>query len=358
MEPIYSNIEVSVLMPVYNRERLVEASISSILNQTYSNFELLILDDGSTDSTIEKILTYKDHRIRLIKNKKNMGIAFSRNRLFQEALGKYFVLLDSDDIALPNRIENQLQYLKKNKETLLVGTPCIGIDINGKVIKATWSFLQKRPTDAQEICATLLFRNCFFQSSIMINRKLLGHQEYNLDFPPFEDYEFWARLSKKHKLENIDKPLIKYRFHSQNISHTTGENYKFELNNKIVSNGFNYYFNYLPSTRELYLHGVWQFYTYKESIDDLKDSSKWLRKIRRMNFNSKVFNEEKFLEVLKRNWFDRCWHHLNKGNVFAAFYFLKYNVNFNLNDIKLFIYLVFKGIYMSVIVPLRKLKSS
>ena len=342
------NIEVSVLMPAYNRGNYIESSIKSILDQTFKRFELLVLDDGSTDSTIEKVLSFNDPRIRLIRNEKNKGIAFSRNRLFQEAKGSYYVLLDSDDIAMPNRIDLQLQYLKEKEDILLVGTPCIPIDQHGERIKSTWAFLQKRPTDPMEIKATLLFRNCFYQSSIMINAKILKDAKYDLDFPPFEDFEFWARLAATHKLANMNTPLIEYRFHSQNISHTTNEPFKFQLNNTIVSRGFINSFNYQPTEQELFVHGVWQFYSYKVGYEFLKESSSWLKKLLKMNSTQLVFNDKIFATVLKKNWFDRCWHHLNKGNTFTAWYFLFYSPKFSFNDLGLFFYLAFKGIYIEL----------
>lgn len=348
MNNILSDIEVSVLMPAYNRKNYIESSVKSILDQTFKNFELLVLDDGSTDGTIEKILSFNDPRIRLIRNEKNQGIAFSRNRLLQEARGLYYVLLDSDDIAMPNRIELQLEYLKENDDTSLVGTPCIAIDQNGDYIKSTWAFLQKRPTDPVEIKATLLFRNCFYQSSIMINSQLLKNEKYDLEFPPFEDFEFWARLALTHKLVNMDTPLIEYRFHPQNISHTTNEPFKFQLNNTIVSREFNYYFNYQPTEQELFVHGVWQFYSYKVGYGFLKESSSWLKKLSKMNTTQSVFNDKTFATVLERNWFDRCWHHLNKGNAFTAWYFLVYSQKISFNDIRLFLYLAVKGIYIGV----------
>ncbi|MEO6133551.1 MAG: glycosyltransferase [Ginsengibacter sp.] len=348
MDTILSDIEVSVLMPAYNRESYIESSIKSILDQTFKNFELLVLDDGSTDGTIETILSFNDPRIRLIRNEKNQGIAFSRNRLFEEARGLYYVLLDSDDIAMPNRIELQMKFLKENKDTLLVGTPCIAIDQNGDYIKSTWAFLQKRPTDPMEIKATLLFRNCFYQSSIMINAQLLRDEKYDLEFPPFEDFEFWARLALTHNLVNMETPLIEYRFHPQNISHTTNEPFKFQLNNTIISREFIHYFNYQPTEQELFVHGVWQFYSYKVGYDFLKESSAWLKKLMKLNASKSRFSDKTFLTVLKRNWFDRCWHHLNKGNAFTACYFLFYSPRISLNDMRLFLYLAIKGVYMGV----------
>ena len=125
MHQLFRDPEVSVLMPAYNRENYIEDSVKSILNQTYTNFELIILDDGSSDKTLEKIYAFKDSRIKVLQNDQNRGIAFSRNRLLEEAKGKFLVLLDSDDISFSQRLEVQLDFLKKNQDLLMVGTPCI-----------------------------------------------------------------------------------------------------------------------------------------------------------------------------------------------------------------------------------------
>lgn len=343
MQQLFREPEVSVLMPAYNREHYIEDSIQSILDQTYTNFELIILNDGSSDKTLEKIASFKDSRIRLLQNDQNRGIAFSRNRLLQEAKGKFLALLDSDDISFPERLEVQLDFLKKNQDLLMVGTPCVAIDQQGAKIKSTWAFLQKRPTRPEEIKASLLFRNCFFQSSLMINVELLNGRQYDLNYPPFEDYELWTRMAATSQLANLEKAQILYRFHPENVSHKTNESFKFELNNKIIKKQFSHYFNYVPTPEELFIHGVWQFYTFDVGYDFLKNSRNWLKKIKELNRSNGVFNQAIFDGVVKRNWFDRCYHHLNKGNSYTAFYFLLFNPRFSIKDIKLFIYLFLKG---------------
>jgi len=345
MDYLLSHPEVSVLMPAYNREHYIEASVKSVLSQTYKNFELIILDDGSTDKTSEKLTAFNDPRIKLLRNDQNRGIAFSRNRLLQEAKGKFLALLDSDDISLPGRLEVQLDFLKKNQELLMVGTPCVAIDQRGEKINSTWAFLQKRPTRPEEIRASLLFRNCFFQSSLMINVELLNGRQYDLDYPPFEDYELWTRLATTNQLANLENAQIMYRFHPENVSHKTNESFKFDLNNKIIEKQFSHYFNCVPTKEELFIHGVWQFYTYDVGYDFLKDSRNWLWKIKKLNRTDKIFDEALFNRVVKRNWFDRCYHHLNKGNPYTAFYFLFFNPRFSIKDIELFIYLFLKGAY-------------
>src|SRR5690606_28917246 len=105
---------VTVFMPVYNSEQYIREALESILNQTYQNLDILLVDDGSTDRSVEIIKSYQDTRIRLIQNEKNMGIPYTRNVGLKEAKGKYIAIMDSDDIAVSNRIERQIQYLETN----------------------------------------------------------------------------------------------------------------------------------------------------------------------------------------------------------------------------------------------------
>jgi hypothetical protein len=179
----------------------------------------------------------------------------------------------------------------------------------------------------------------------MINVGLFKNEQYNIDYSTCEDYELWCRLVNSHKLSNLNKPLILYRSHPTNISNTSQEEHWFQLYNKVVRDKLKVYFNYESSEEELFIHGAWLFHSYKEDYKYLKNSNRWLRKLQKINGEQKVFEEKLFNKVLKRNWFDRCWHNINKGNVLTAFYFLFFSINFSLRDIFIFLYLFMKTIY-------------
>lgn len=110
------NSFISVIMTVYNGEKLLREAIDSILNQSYQEFELIIIDDGSTDSTLQIINSYHDPRIRLIENGQNRGQSYSRNLGIKQSQGEYIAIMDTDEIALPKRIETQYEYLKSNPQ--------------------------------------------------------------------------------------------------------------------------------------------------------------------------------------------------------------------------------------------------
>ena len=126
---------VSIVLPVYNGERYLAASLDSVLAQTYQNWELVIINDGSTDGTENLILNYPDKRIKYLPNDSNKGIIFSLNRGLQESKGVYIARLDADDIALPNRFEKQVEFLSENTDYALCGSYFQTIDSNGRLLK-------------------------------------------------------------------------------------------------------------------------------------------------------------------------------------------------------------------------------
>ena len=124
--------KITVFIPAYNTAQYISDAINSILSQTYTDFELLIIDDGSTDETNQIISSYSDSRIRLIKNRENRGLVYSRNLALTEARGKYLAILDSDDVAHENRLEIQLKEFENRPNLALLGTPANIINSQGE----------------------------------------------------------------------------------------------------------------------------------------------------------------------------------------------------------------------------------
>ena len=206
---------ISVVMPVFNSEKYLEKSIKSILEQTYSNFEFIIINDGSTDASLDIIKLYqkKDKRIVLI-NQKNKGISYSTNRGFLNARGKYIARMDSDDISLHSRLYEQVNFMEKNPKVGICGSWAEKFkdSVNEKKIV-------KVPID-DKMKIVLLYTSCFFQSSVMFRAKLIRKYQvkYNTNYLNAGDYELWTRVKKLTKFANIAKPLILYRDHEGGIS--------------------------------------------------------------------------------------------------------------------------------------------
>jgi glycosyltransferase involved in cell wall biosynthesis len=224
--------KVSVLMPVYNAEKYLRLAIESVLNQSFSDFELLIVDDGSTDGSREIIRSYGDQRIHATWNSTNRGECYTRNRALESARGKYVAVSDADDVALPGRFGQQVEFLDRAHDILVVGGFSELIDNEGKV-----NGVMRVPTDPLEIRWRLLFGNCMIHSTAMFRledaRAVGGYG----DFPFAQDFDLWRRLSLRGRFANIETPLSQYRVHNTSATQTTNAIVKEQTVFTIVARG-------------------------------------------------------------------------------------------------------------------------
>lgn len=203
---------VSVIMPSYNGGKYIKEAIESVLAQTYENFELLIIEDCSTDNSVKYIKEYQDSRIRLIINETNRGVAYSTNRGIELAKGKYIALLDDDDIATQDRLKLQVEYLEQHKEIDILGGRTNVIDENGNVI-CDWGPPRNNPNF---IKAKLLFEMVDFgNSSVMIRKEFIenNHLRYKDGYLGMQDFRFYVESSKLGKISAINEVLLKHRMH-------------------------------------------------------------------------------------------------------------------------------------------------
>ncbi len=210
-----SNPKVSVVMSVFNGEKYLREAIESNLNQTFSDFEFIIINDGSTDKTQEIIEEFadRDSRIRFI-NQSNMGLTKSLNKAIKLARGEYIARMDADDIALPERFEKQVAFLEKEGDVALVGTAYYEIDDKGGVIGR-----KVFPQSDVEIRKIMLKYNPFFHASVMIRREVFEVVGlYGESIPFAQDYDLWLRIAGKYKVANLPDPLMKRRYTPANIS--------------------------------------------------------------------------------------------------------------------------------------------
>lgn len=213
-------VKVSVLMPVYKtKEEYLREAIESILNQTFADFEFLILDDCPEDRREAIVKSYQDKRIKYIKNEKNLGITPSRNKLIDMSKGDYLAVFDHDDISMPTRLEKQVKYLDEHPECGVVGT---------KVSNIVYPKVSNDPTDDAEIKLALM-KNCVIaHSSSMIRKSVLDKNNirYEEKYSPAEDYALWCCLIPFTEFHNLDEVLFKYRDHDGNTSHAQQDKMK------------------------------------------------------------------------------------------------------------------------------------
>lgn len=206
--------KVTVFIPVYNGERFLAEAIESVLAQTFADFELLIVDDGSTDSSVEIVERYADPRIRLERNERNRGRPYTRNRGLELARGEYVAVLDADDVCEPARLETSVVFLDENPDVVAVGSSATFIDDDGRSL-----FVARFVSDPDAIRASIFTTNCFLHSSVMFRRAaLLAIGGYDEELPLSQDYDVFLRLSARHRLFNLETPLVRYRIHGAQVS--------------------------------------------------------------------------------------------------------------------------------------------
>lgn len=211
---LIENPLVSVIMPVFNGERFLSEAILSILNQSYSNLELIIINDGSVDKSEDIIFKYKkkDKRIKYFKNKRNLGISRSLNKAIGLATGKYIARMDCDDVSLPERINKEVIVMERNKNVAICGTWGKAIDESGNDL-----FLMKSPT------GLFLKYNYwkpfpFISSSVMIRKDVINMYRFRRKFDTVEDYDTWIRILMRFDGFNINQILILYRINLMGVS--------------------------------------------------------------------------------------------------------------------------------------------
>ena len=222
MQNLNSAPKVSIVLPVFNAEAYIGESIVSLINQTFKNFELIIIDDASTDGSLAAIYKFSDPRIKIIENEKNLGIVGALNRGIEAATGKYIARMDADDICYPDRLKIQIEYLEENHDIGLVGSWINGFGVSIR------SYIHKYPISHEDIEACMLFQNPIAHPTVVIRREILVSNQlrYSNEFPYVEDWELFSRVIQLTKFHNIPRPLLKYRIHPSSSSqhHTISQN--------------------------------------------------------------------------------------------------------------------------------------
>lgn len=213
---VYSQLKLSVIMPVYNTERYLRKAIESVLNQTFKDFEFIIIDDCSTDSSLKIIEEYvrKDRRIRVLHNCCNLNVARSRNKGVKTARGKYIVQMDSDDVSFPERIKKQFRFMEDNPKVIVSGGAMELIDQNSKRLGIKRFYLKD-----QDIRKHIFF-HCPFSHPATIIRKDLFNKAgaYNSRLNVASDYDLYFRLGRLGRFANLQDVIIQYRIHPANLT--------------------------------------------------------------------------------------------------------------------------------------------
>ncbi|MFA6407402.1 MAG: glycosyltransferase [Candidatus Paceibacterota bacterium] len=216
---LLKNPKISVVLPVYNGFLFISRAVESILTQTFKDFELIIIDDGSSDGTRDIIKSFQDERIVIIVNEKNIGLINSLNKGIGVARGEFIARMDADDISEPERFEKQIGYLEKNIEVGVLGTAVSHADAQGRKIS-----ILTQPTSHEGILWKMCFECAVIHPTVMMRRDLvLEVGGYDINFPHIEDTELWMRMIRKTKFANLPDVLLMHRLHPASIGSTQSE---------------------------------------------------------------------------------------------------------------------------------------
>jgi glycosyltransferase involved in cell wall biosynthesis len=294
--------EISIIMPLYNAAPYIRDAIDSILAQTFRDFEMLIVDDGSTDGGPDVVRAIGDERIRLLTGYPNGGPAAARNRGLALARGSRIAFFDSDDIATPGMIE----WMAAEAGYDIVTGWFEGIDEAGRPNGQN----NKTAIAPEKIGPAMLFRNCIPTSALMIRRECVEGQEFDESLQVASDYDMWSRLVIGRKAKQIPRVLVRYRTHQENISHRKRGGaaeclhriYRRQLSRLGLEAGAD----------EIDLHAGLTSLTFGTSRETVLAVEKWLLKLDAANAGTGLYSSQAFRETLGERWYAVC--HSAGGN--------------------------------------------
>jgi hypothetical protein len=213
--------KVTVLMPVHNGAAYLRDAVVSVLNQTFTDFEFIIVDDGSTDETPDILAAFDDPRIVVVRNPTNLGLVASLNLGIDRARGEYIARMDADDICMRGRLWAQVRYLDRHPEVGLLGTGFVRIDAQGVVLSPFWLVPSDEvPGTLAYLRWSLLWRTSVQHPTAMIRRSALGEMRYEADYFTAEDYELWARMGHVTGVARLPGAYLSYRTNPAGVSVT------------------------------------------------------------------------------------------------------------------------------------------
>lgn len=208
-----TDIKITVLMPVYNAAGYIAEAIESVLLQTFRDFELLIVNDGSTDGTAAVIKSFNDERIVLIEQE-NLGVAAALNNGLKHARAGYIARFDADDICYPERLEKQYHFIRSNPDYIVVGSAADYMDASGNYI-----FTHHPHAITNEQLQNLLYTTCpFIHASVIYKKDLIAAIGYNIDAHSFEDHLLWQQIKGKGKMYNLPDKLLSVRLNPSSLT--------------------------------------------------------------------------------------------------------------------------------------------
>ena len=287
-------------MPVHNTAPYVRGAIDSILAQTFRDFELLVIDDASTDESANIVREIVDSRVHLLQNERNLGPAASRNRALDVARGKYIAFFDSDDLADSRWLETELKFLTDNSQYKGVGAWCETIDAEGNSTGIACGY----GNAPDRLPATMLFYNCLPTSTLLLEKAAIAGLRFRAGMAVASDYDLWVRLLEQFAFFVLPKALHHYRVHAENVTHRKRHMADDCLRQIMVVQlerlGLH------PAQAELELHLRLMQFTYDTPKETVLAVESWLLKLASANEKMQFYAGQPFMDVLCDRWYDVC----------------------------------------------------
>lgn len=314
MDSVMSSPKVTVLMPVYNGEKYLRDAIDSILCQNFTDFEFLIINDGSTDGSQKIIDSYLDKRIKVLNNEKNIGLVNTLNKGFNEAQGEYIVRMDCDDVSLKNRLSVQVAFMDKNKTVGASGSYYYLL-LNEK--KALADF----PLNQEEMKCFMIFNSPIAHPTAIIRASVIKENKlsYRSECIHAEDYDFWSQMSQYSELANVSDVLLNYRVHPNQI---TGNAAFLESKNKTL-NAIRLrhlkQMDIIPTEMEMNIHHLISNGEKAENEQIIVQSELWLKKLQVENQKNNKFDEAYLGKIILERWLRMCFNFYGGRKGFQCF---------------------------------------
>lgn len=296
--------KVTILMPVYNGEDFLRESIESILNQTFTDFELLIIDDGSTDQSVSIIKSYADSRIRLKMNKTNERLSATLNKGIASAKGKYIARMDSDDISFAKRLEKQVDFMDRNPEIGLCGTAM-------KIMPT--DLLVEYPSFHDDILCRMLFSNSFSHPTLMYRKSVLNKNGlyYDTEIPYAQDYDLCWRMANVSMTANIQETLLYYRIHDEQVSFKHRDEQQRVCRNIVLQQLYN--LGIEPSDEELSLHMSLFNFDFLPTEEYVQQVRNWFDKLISTNTTTQIYSPSALEDILMEYLYEVEKHYFMYG---------------------------------------------
>ena len=292
----------SVVMPAYNAERFVGEAIESVLAQTLTDWELLVVNDCSTDRTMEVCNSFHDPRIRVFSTPQNLNAAGARNLALDHTRGEFIAFLDSDDVAMPNRLHMQFEELRKNSKLGFLGSQVRILNCGLEMEKNHWIY----PEANDQIKATMLFRCPFVISTVTTRRGLVSQLKkpaFRRDLAPSEDYDFGAKLIELCDFKNACEPSSSYRLHPGQLTDSKSDligQQMLKVQGSLLERLG------IPACHDNLLLHQKCGRGYPESLQEIISAGVWLEKIHCSNLSRNVFPQGGLNANLGITWFHFC----------------------------------------------------